>query len=147
VLAGLCKAEDAIQAVEKVPNLDVLPCGPIPPQPSELLASKAMREQLRRWREQYDHIILDSPPVLSVTDAVLLSVEADAVVLVIRSGQTTKQALRHATEVLQQANARVMGVVLNGFDLKSPDSYYYYYYGSQYGGEYYGRPYSSQSED
>ena len=146
VLAGLSPAEGSIQQSRQMKNLYVLPSGPIPPQPSELLASKAMREHLRKWREEYDHVILDSPPVLSVTDAVLLSVEADAVVLVIRSGKTTKQALRHATEILQHANARLMGVVLNAFDLKSPDSYYYYYYGSQYGGEYYGRAYSSHAE-
>ena len=80
---------------------------------------------------------MDTPPTLSVTDAVVMSTRADAVVLVIRSGQTTKQALRRARDILLQVNARVCGVLLNAVDLTSPDYYYYYEYQGKYGQRYY----------
>lgn len=73
----------------------------------------------------------------SVTDSILLSVDTDAVVLVVRSGNTTKAALRRTRELLAQVNARVLGVVVNAVDVDSPDYYHYYYYGSKHGG--YGR--------
>jgi polysaccharide biosynthesis transport protein len=115
----------------------VLPAGSPPPNPAELLASANMRTMLSQLREQYDHIVIDTPPTLSVTDAVVLSTRADAVVLVIRSGQTTKTALRRARDLLTQVNARVCGVLLNAVDLASPDYYYYYEYQAKYGGHYY----------
>src|SRR5262249_32016444 len=98
----------------------------------ELLASANMRDLLDQLREQYDHIVVDTPPTLSVTDAVVLSPRADAIVLVIRSGQTTKQALRRSRDVLMQVNAKVSGVLLNAVDLSSPDYYYYYEYQGKY---------------
>ena len=91
-----------------------------------------MRDLLADLREKYDHIVIDTPPSLSVTDAVVLSPRADAVVLVIRSGQTTKQALRRSRDILTQVNAKVVGVLLNAVDLSSPDYYYYYEYQSKY---------------
>jgi Mrp family chromosome partitioning ATPase len=91
-----------------------------------------MRETLAQLCQQYDHIVIDTPPSLSVTDAVVLSPRADAVVLVIRSGQTTKQALRRSRDVLVGVNAKVVGVLLNAVDLSSPDYYYYYEYQSKY---------------
>jgi len=91
-----------------------------------------MRDALNKMREQYDHIVIDTPPSLSVTDAVVLSPRADAVMLVIRSGQTTKQALRRSRDVLTQVNARLIGVLLNAVDLSSPDYYYYYEYQGKY---------------
>ena len=87
--------------------------------------------------DQYDHIVVDTPPTLSVTDAVILSTRADTVVLVIRSGQTTKQALRRARDLLSSVNARISGVLLNAADLRSPDYYYYYEYQGKYGSRYY----------
>jgi len=110
-----------------IPNLWAVPAGPPPPQPAELLSSKFFVECLERWKSEYDHIVIDTPPVLSVTDAVVLSVYADAVVLVVRSDVTTKNALRQARDLLVQVNARVTGTLLNGVDLTSPGSYYYYY--------------------
>jgi len=80
---------------------------------------------------------VDTPPTLSVTDAVVMSTRADAVVLVIRSGQTTKQALRRSRDLLMQVNARIAGVLLNAVDLNSPDYYYYYEYQGKYGHRYY----------
>jgi succinoglycan biosynthesis transport protein ExoP len=136
VLSGNATPEEAIVVSPVLPNLFVLPAGPPPPHPAEMLGSSVMKNYLAQWREQFDHIVIDTPPVLSVTDAVLLSVDADAVVLVIRSGRTTKEALRRSRELLTQVNSRLMGVVVNAVDLQSPEAYYYYY-GSHYGGGYY----------
>ncbi len=77
-----------------------------------------MKKFLARWKTEYDHIIIDTPPCLSFTDAVLLSREADAVLLVARWGQTTKPALRRASDLLLQVNASMVGVVLNGYDTR-----------------------------
>jgi len=132
VLTGSATLEQAITRSAILPNLSVLPAGTPPPNPAELLASTNMRDVLEELREQYDHIVVDTPPTLSVTDAVVLSPRADAIVLVIRSGQTTKQALRRSRDVLLQVNAKVSGVLLNAVDLSSPDYYYYYEYKSKY---------------
>jgi Mrp family chromosome partitioning ATPase len=91
-----------------------------------------MKYLLAQWCEMFDHVILDLPPVLAVTDAVRLSVEAHAVVLVIRSGHTSKAALRRASALLTQVNANILGVVVNALDLRSSDHYYSYYSGSKY---------------
>ncbi len=136
VLTGSETLESAIIPAVQSPNLFVLPAGPHPPHPAELVGSVAMKELLKRCRGEYDHIVIDTPPVLSVTDAVVLSVEADANILVIRSRQTTKEALRRARDLLCQVNARVLGVVLNAVNLNAAD-YYYYYYGSKYDSRYY----------
>lgn len=136
VLTGSSSADDLIVPSSILPNLFVLPAGPPPPHPAELLDSNMMRSLLEKWRQEYDHIVIDTPPVLSVTDAVLLSAQMDSVLLVIRSAQTSKDALRRSRDILAQVNARVMGVVVNAIDLQSPDAYYYYY-GSNYAGRYY----------
>ena len=136
VLSGVDKVEDAVVPFPQLPNLQILPAGPIPPNPVELLGSSVMKDYIARWREEYDHIIIDTPPCLSVTDSVVLSVDADRVILVARSGQTPKAALRRASELLMQVNARVMGIVLNAFNMRSADGYYYYY-GSKYASRYY----------
>src|SRR5580692_6268090 len=144
VLTGSVTLKQAITVAPTLPNLDVLPAGTPPPNPAELLASANMRDVLAELREKYDHIVLDTPPTLSVTDAVVLSPRADAIVLVIRSGSTTKQALRRSRDILMQVNARVSGVLLNAVDLSSPDYYYYYEYQGKYA-QYYQDP--SASED
>ena len=132
VLTGSITMEQAITHSPLLPNLFIMPAGTPPPNPAELLASANMRDVLAQLREQYDHIVIDTPPSLSVTDAVVLSPRADAVVLVIRSGQTTKQSLRRSRDVLMQVNAKVVGVLLNAVDLTSPDYYYYYEYQGKY---------------
>jgi polysaccharide biosynthesis transport protein len=148
VLTGSVTLEQAITRTAVLPNLYVLPAGTPPPNPAELLASGNMREVLDQLREQYDHIIVDTPPSLSVTDAVVLSPRADAVVLVIRSGQTTKQALRRSRDILAQVNAKVVGVLLNAVDLSSPDYYYYYEYQGKYARYYQdGNTHGSDDED
>ena len=132
VLTGSATLEGAITRSTILTNLDILPAGTPPPNPAELLASTNMRDVLDQLRGRYDHIVVDTPPTLSVTDAVVLSPRADAIVLVIRSGQTTKQALRRSRDILMQVNAKVSGVLLNAVDLSSPDYYYYYEYQGKY---------------
>ncbi len=146
VLTGSNTLEQCITRTSILPNLFVLPAGTPPPNPAELLASGDMRDVLAQLREQYDHIVVDTPPSLSVTDAVVLSPRADAVVLVIRSGQTTKQSLRRARDILSQVSAKVIGVLLNAVDLSSPDYYYYYEYQGKYA-QYYQNPGASEDED
>jgi len=147
VLTGSATLQQAITRSPMLPNLFVLPAGTPPPNPAELLASADMRDVLLQLREQYDHIIIDTPPTLSVTDAVVLSTKADAVVLVIRSGQTTKGALRRSRDILMQVNAKVAGVLLNAVDLTSPDYYYYYEYQGKYGSRYYQEEELGDTED
>jgi capsular exopolysaccharide synthesis family protein len=146
VLTGSTTLEQAIARTPILPNLFVLPAGTPPPNPAELLASTNMRDVLIQLSKQYDHIVVDTPPSLSVTDAVVLSTRADAVVLVIRSGQTTKQSLRRARDIFAQVNAKVIGVLLNAVDLTSPDYYYYYEYQGKYA-SYYRDEGSSGHED
>jgi capsular exopolysaccharide synthesis family protein len=137
VLTGGSTIQQSIVVSSISPNLSVLPAGTPPPNPAELLASVNMANLVASLRDQYDHIVIDTPPTLSVTDAVVMSTRADAVILVIRAGQTTKQALRRARDVLTQVNARICGVLLNAVNLNSPDYYYYYEYQGKYGHRYY----------
>ena len=137
VLTGGATLQQATVRSSLLPNLYILPAGTPPPNPAELMASAQMMALLAELREQYDHIVVDTPPTLSVTDAVVLSTRADAVVLVIRSSQTTKPALRRSREILCQVNARVAGVLLNAVNLDSADYYYYYEYQGKYGHRYY----------
>ena len=113
-----------------VPNLSVLPAGPRPSNPAELLGSPRMAELIQEWRSNYDFIILDAPPVLSVTDAAVVSVLCDAVILVVRSGVTTKQSLIRVRDLFMRSRKRIAGVVMNAFDLKSVDHYVYLGYKS-----------------
>jgi exopolysaccharide transport family protein len=146
VLTGSATLENAIARSSILSNLDILPAGTPPPNPAELLASTNMRDVLEQLRARYDHIVVDTPPTLSVTDAVVLSPRADSIVLVIRSGQTTKQALRRSRDILAQVNAKVSGVLLNAVDLSSPDYYYYYEYQGKYA-RYYRDDASQDPED
>jgi capsular exopolysaccharide synthesis family protein len=115
----------AIQAVPDVPNLSLLPAGPVPTNPAVMLGSSRMRELLQSVSSQYDYVIVDTPPVLSVTDAVLVSKLADSSVLVIRAGATSKSALRRVCAILSHVDARIIGMVLNAADPHEPDHYYY----------------------
>lgn len=137
LLTGSAKASEVIQTTE-VPNMFCITSGAIPPHPAELLASDLMKEHLALWREEFDHVIIDTPPVLSVTDAVMLSSYAESTILVVRGGKTRKEALRRVRSMLTQVKARVLGVVINGVDMGAPE-HYYYYYGKRYGDtKYYG---------
>jgi polysaccharide biosynthesis transport protein len=147
VLTGSATVQQTIATSPILPNLFILAAGTPPPNPAELLASSNMRDLLAELRQQFDHIVIDTPPTLSVTDAVVLSPRADATILVIRSGQTTKQALRRARDILTQVNAHVAGVLLNAVDLTSPDYYYYYEYQGKYSHYYQEETPGTGSED
>lgn len=122
-----------------LPNLDFLPSGPFPPNPSELLNSKSMGRILEEFEGRYDQIVIDSPPVLAVTDAAVLAVHTDGVVLVLRSGETEQRTAERSVEQLRRLGVRVFGAVLNEVSAASPDeSYYlqyYYSYHPQSGGD------------
>jgi len=116
----------------QVDNLFVLPSGPIPPNPSELLGSAKMKVTLEFLAAEYDFVLIDSPPVLAVTDAVVLSNRSDGVILVADAGTTRRAQLKQAVEQLQTSNAHLLGVVLNRLTPRSDGYYTYYYYRQSY---------------
>jgi succinoglycan biosynthesis transport protein ExoP len=128
VLTGATTMEDTVQRVPEIPNLDILPSGPVPPFPTEMLSSGAMEAILKRCGELYDYVVIDSPPILSVTDGVILARQADAVVLVVRHGKSSKHVVRRARDILLRSGAGITGIVLNAVDLNSPEYYGYYGY-------------------
>jgi polysaccharide biosynthesis transport protein len=136
LLAGNADPDEVAVASSSLPNLFVLPSGAVPPHPAELLGSQRMLEMLEIWRHQYDHVVIDTPPSLTVTDGVLLSSMADGVILVTRAGVTNFTALRRVRDMLQQVNAHVVGVVLNAADAATTRNDGYSYYGDKYGGYY-----------
>lgn len=107
-------------------NLTVLTSGKIPPNPSEMLASKNMTSLVEALKKVFDYVILDTPPVLAVTDAQIIATKADGVVLVVRAEKTKKDTVKSALELLKKVNANILGTVLNGTEMKK-DNYYYYY--------------------
>ncbi len=119
-----------------VPNLDVVPCGPIPPNPTELFHTERFRRMIDELSERYDRIIFDSPPVLVVADPLILSNMMDGVVLVVKSASTSSDLARRAVRQLKDVNARILGAVINDLDLEHRDyGYYYYHQYSYYYGE------------
>jgi len=124
VLVGEVELLDALEPSEE-PSLDVLSSGPIPPNPSELLGSKAMEELIKTAKFHYDLIIFDTPPVLAVTDAQVLANFVDGSLLVIRSKATDQDSAKKAKELLQPAKAKLLGAVLNDKEI-GKNSYYYY---------------------
>lgn len=106
--------------------LDILPSGKVPPNPSELLGSKAMESLLDELEKEYDIIIIDTPPVQAVTDSQILSTKVDGVILVVRAERTKKDSVKLAKAALEKVNAHILGVVLNGEE-RTRSKYYYYY--------------------
>lgn len=136
VIVGAAKIDDSIHATS-VENLSVMVSGQLPPNPSELLGSPRMREVLAELRERFDVVLFDSPPLLAVTDAAVLSTLVDGVILVVRMGTTARAAVRRAASHLRAVHSRVLGAVLNDVDFTSGSYYggygYYYAYGSHDG--------------
>jgi capsular exopolysaccharide synthesis family protein len=134
-LSGNSDMSSLIQQTD-IPNLFAITAGRVPPNPAELLSSTRMKQGLLLLGEYFDHILIDTPPVLSVTDARILGTMADGVVLVIKGGATPKEAVRRTKRLLQEVHAHLIGTLLNNVDVHSADYYYYakYYYG-------YGRKY------
>ena len=120
------------QAVQntQIENLSILTSGPIPPNPSELLASNRFKELLSNFEECFDMIIIDTPPLLAVTDAVIMATVSDGTLIITNAETNNKHHLVKAKEVLQKSDANILGVVLNNVEKSSKDDYYYYeYYG------------------
>jgi succinoglycan biosynthesis transport protein ExoP len=132
-LAGTQSADQAPVAIEQIPGLHVVTAGHMPPYPSEMLASEAMPQLVQRWREQFRHIVIDTPPVLAVTDAVVCARIADVVVLIARSEKTGRQSLVRTRDVLRKVRANIAGVVVNDLSFDSVEYRQYYgHYGSEY---------------
>ena len=107
-------------------NLSIVPAGKIPPNPAEMLASKAMTAFLEEMKNYFDYIVLDTPPLRAVTDAQVLSTKVDGSLIVVRAGVTKKDAVHNAVSIINKVNGTIIGTVLNGAD-NSKDKYYYYY--------------------
>jgi polysaccharide biosynthesis transport protein len=133
-LAGVSSLDLVTVAHSSIPNLVAIPTGPLPPNPADLLSSHKLADALRQLRSQYKFIVIDSPPIMAATDAVILSVQTDGVLLVVRSGETPKEAFTRARDLLVSVKCRLLGVVLNAVDSTAPDYYYSYrYYPYSYG--------------
>lgn len=111
-----------------VPGVMVLTGGPIPPNPAELVGSKRMKRLIEEASEQYDMVIIDTPPIVAVTDAAILAQEVDGVILVLAAGEVNKDFAQKAKELLDKVGAKILGAVLNKVDMKTSEYYYYYYY-------------------
>lgn len=131
-LSGEKNLDELIQQCDKCPNLKVLTSGPVPPNPAELLGSDEMRKLLHVLSERYAHIIIDSPPAISFTDASILSTMVDGVILVVHGGRSSRAVVRRAKQQLLDIGAHIFGVVLNNVKLESHDDYYYSRYYSNY---------------
>ena len=131
-LSNLLVGKAGLEEVAKrspIDNLYVIPCGTLPPNPSELLASKHMHDALEMFKEKFEMILFDTPPVIAVTDAPVLATVVDGIVLIVDSGHTNRDALLRAVELLQHVKASILGVLLNNIQVTNMyGSYYYYYY-------------------
>ncbi len=133
-ILGEAEIEQAIHPTE-VPGLDLVPCGPIPPNPTELFHTERFRQLIDKLDGMYDRIIFDSPPVMMVADPLILSRFIEGVIVVIKGGHTSRDLIRRAVRQLQDVQARILGTVINDLDLEHREYGYYYYrqYGYYYG--------------
>lgn len=107
-------------------KLNLLPSGPVPPNPAELIGSEQMANLLVHLQNNFTHVVVDSPPIASFTDGVLIASMVDGVILVVNSGKSSRQVVRRSRQLLQDIGAKIFGVVLNNVNLRSQDNYYYY---------------------
>ncbi len=128
ILAGGEENEALKKPFDDLPNFSLIPAGLCPPSPAEMLASGKMKQALDRWIQEYDYVILDSAPIIPVSDTMPLAAGADSVILVVRSGVSRKKALTHVRDRLQRANVRIAGVILNDADM-GVERYYSHSYG------------------
>lgn len=124
LLVGKQKFEEASYKYND--NLTILPGGKIPPNPAEMLASKAMTAFLEEMKKHFDYIVLDTPPLQAVSDAQILSTKVDGSIIVVRAGVTKKDAVNNAVSIIKKVNGDIIGTVLNAAENKK-DKYYYYY--------------------
>ena len=121
----------ALVAHHKASDLNVLTSGPIPPNPAELLGSEQMRRLVAALQSYYSHVVIDSPPITSFTDGVLISTMVDGVLLVVQGGKSSRHVVRRSRQLLQDVGAKIFGVVLNNVNLQTHDYYYYQRYYTQ----------------
>jgi capsular exopolysaccharide synthesis family protein len=126
-----------------IPNVSVMPAGPIPPNPAELFHSERFKSLLEKLSRRFDRVIIDSPPVVAVTDAAILSTLVDGTVLVARAFKTQRDVARYAVRSLLDVGGKVAGVVLNAVDLDRQEYRYYHYYAYKKDG-YYGRKHDAE---
>lgn len=127
VLVGDKKVSEVINSNSIHPNLSYICCGPIPPNPYELLGSSRMGEIMKELQEVYDIVLFDSPPIIGFADGLLLANQVDGVLLVVEVKKIHREAVKQAKILLDKSKAKILGVVLNKVDLKR-DSYYYHYH-------------------
>jgi polysaccharide biosynthesis transport protein len=133
-LAGVATLDEIIFPHPTIDNLATVMTGPVPPSPADLLSSRRMREAISALRLRFKFIVIDSPPVMAATDAVIVSSLTDGVLLVVRSGETPREAFTRTRDLLGAVKSRILGVVLNAVDSSAPDYYYSYrYYPYAYG--------------
>jgi succinoglycan biosynthesis transport protein ExoP len=133
-LAGVSSLDLVTVPHPAIPNLAAIPTGPLPPNPADLLSSHKLSEAIAELRKKFKFIVIDSPPIMAATDAVVLSVQTDGVLLVVRSGETPKEAFTRTRDLLASVKCHLLGVVLNAVDSGAPDYYYSYrYYPYSYG--------------
>ncbi len=138
--------DSLIQTCEQAPNLKVLTSGPMPPNPAELLGSDEMRRLLKTVSEKFTHVIVDSPPAISFTDASILATFVDGVILVVHGGRSSRAVVRRAKQQLLDIGANIFGVVLNNVKMESKSNYYYAgYYSGYY--DYYGSEEEAPAEE
>ncbi|HEY0322919.1 MAG TPA: polysaccharide biosynthesis tyrosine autokinase [Pyrinomonadaceae bacterium] len=138
-LSGESDLESVLQTNDKLPQLKLLTSGPIPPNPAELLGSSEMRKLLMELTDRFTHVIIDSPPAISFTDASVLSTLVDGVMLVVHGGRSSRAVVRRAKQQLVDVGANIFGIVLNNVKLEAQDYYYY--------GGYYSSYYTSSEDD
>jgi capsular exopolysaccharide synthesis family protein len=131
-LSGETDVDNLIQTCDMLANLKFLTSGPVPPNPAELLGSDEMRKLLSIVSERFAHIVIDSPPAISFTDASILSTMVDGVVLVVQGGRSSRAVVRRAKQQLLDVGAHFFGVVLNNVKLETQDYYYSGYYSGYY---------------
>lgn len=129
-LTGAHQIEEVVKQFPQVPGLWALPTGPRPPNPAQLLSSSAMASLVGDLRKRFKFLVIDSPPVLPVTDAMILSTYVDGVVFVVANAVTPRAAVTRARKSLQTVGARILGIVLNKVEMRHNG--YYGYYGSEY---------------
>ncbi|HEY0083618.1 MAG TPA: polysaccharide biosynthesis tyrosine autokinase [Pyrinomonadaceae bacterium] len=135
-LSGDTNIGGIVQEYDKLPNLKIITSGPVPPNSAELLGSEEMRRMITLLSDNFTHIIIDSPPAISFTDASILSTMVDGVMLVVHGGRSSRAVVRRAKQQLLDVGAHIYGIVLNNVKLESSDYYYYSgYYSSYYANE------------
>ncbi len=131
-LSGDSDLESVMQPYDKLPNLQLMTSGPVPPNPAELLGSDEMRKLVTALSERFTHVVIDSPPAISFTDAAILSTLVDGVMLVVHGGKSSRAVVRRAKQQLLDVGAHIFGIVLNNVKLESHDYYYGGYYSDYY---------------